>query len=133
MSEQEPLRKFQKELNAGISGLLVLGLLVKAKRPMYGYQIGQELAGMSDDGLPMHAGALYPVLRSLERSGLLSSQVEPSVSAPPRRFYSPTDKGREALAEWKAAWQRTRGIVEHVLGEKHDARRARARRSPKVP
>jgi hypothetical protein len=66
MADLEVTRKFQKELNAGVSALLVLGLLVKADRPMYGYEIAMQLEGMSEEGLPMNHGALYPVLRSLE-------------------------------------------------------------------
>lgn len=140
MSETEPVRKFQKELNAGISGLLVLGLIVRSRRAMYGYEIGMELAGMSDDGLPMNAAALYPVLRSLERSGLLTSKVEPSVSAPPRRYYTATDAGRRVLSDWINAWERTRRIVDRVLEKhrekhpenKHAAHRQPARRRPKV-
>ena len=41
-------RKFQKELNAGASALVIMGLLARGGRAMYGYEIGkrlEELAG----------------------------------------------------------------------------------------
>ena len=63
----------------------------------------------------MKQGALYPVLRSLEGAGLLSSEVEPSVAGPPRRYYSVTEAGREAVNVWRQSWDRTRGFVDAVL------------------
>jgi PadR family transcriptional regulator PadR len=132
MADLEVTRKFQKELNAGVSALLVLGLLVKADRPMYGYEIAMQLEGMSEEGLPMNHGALYPVLRSLERSRLLSSHMAPSVAGPPRRYYAPTDSGRLGLAQWHEAWQRTSTIVTRVLEKTHDRRSRRPQSSPEV-
>ena len=60
-------------------------------------------------------GALYPVLRSMERSGILASEIEPSVSGPPRRYYSITAEGAAILEDWKATWRETRDIVDRVL------------------
>jgi PadR family transcriptional regulator, regulatory protein PadR len=108
-------RKFQKELNAGAGSLVILGLLQRAGRAMYGYEIGKQLELQAEGALPMHQGALYPALRSLERSGLLASEVEPSVSGPPRRYYSITPLGRQALVDWRAAWTRTKHFVDSVL------------------
>ena len=59
--------------------------------------------------------ALYPVLRNLEGAGLLASEVEPSVSGPPRRYYRITKFGREVLREWIAAWNASRDSVDKVL------------------
>jgi len=132
MSQMEATWKFRKELNAGTSALMVLTLVVRSRRPMYGYEIGMELEALSTGGLPMNHGALYPVLRSLERSGLLTSEVEPSVSGPPRKYYSPTPASRRVLAEWVESWQRTRRIVDVVLREKHVSRPKNARRNSKV-
>ena len=63
----------------------------------------------------MGQGALYPVLRSLEKSGLLSSRVEPSVSGPPRRYYRITGMGRESLESWTDMWCRTKDFVDAIL------------------
>lgn len=114
-------RKFQKELNAGVCSLLLLGVLARARRPMYGYEICRRLADAHGE-LPMQRGALYPVLRALAAAGLLASEVEPSVSGPPRRYYRVTRDGRAALAVWRRAWSRTRDLVESVLQGGVDAR-----------
>jgi len=108
-------RKFQKELNAGTISLVLLALLAEAAEPVYGYQIAKRLEAVSDAGLQIKQGTLYPVLRSLEAGGLLTSRVEPSVSGPPRRYYRITDIGRESLVVWKATWQDTRGFIDDAL------------------
>jgi PadR family transcriptional regulator PadR len=108
------VRKFQKELSSGIVSLALLALLAHADKPLYGYQIAKELEGYGD-GLPVKQGTLYPVLRSLEAGGLLISEVEPSVSGPPRRYYSVTAEGREAIVLWQGSWIRTRQFIDAVL------------------
>ena len=60
---------------------------------MYGYEIAKELERQNGEALPMNPGALYPVLRSLEKQGLLSSYSELSDSGRARKYYEVT-KGR---------------------------------------
>ena len=47
-------RKFQKELNAGAGALVILGLLQRSGRAMYGYEIGKQLEMQAEGVLPMH-------------------------------------------------------------------------------
>ncbi len=108
-------KKFQKELNSGTVALVLLGVLGRATEPMYGYQIAKHVDAAGADVPMMKQGALYPVLRSLESSGLLESRVEPSVSGPPRRYYVITEAGREALDRWTRIWCRTRTFVDGTL------------------
>jgi PadR family transcriptional regulator PadR len=57
----------------------------------------------------------------LEGSGLLESKVEPSVSGPPRRYYSITETGRQTLQTWVQIWGQTKTFVDTVLkGVGHD-------------
>ncbi len=112
---QEAIRKFQKELSAGTSALVLLGVLNRAEAPMYGYQIAKLIENGSSQSGIVKQGALYPVLRSLETTGLLESEVEPSVSGPPRRYYHITDNGRGALEKWKELWEQTRTFVDTML------------------
>ena len=111
----EAVKKFQKEINGGTAALLLLGVLDHAPSPMYGYQIAKLIEARSKKVDIMKQGAFYPVLRSLESAGLLESQVEPSVSSPPRRYYKITAPGRETLAKWREIWGQTRDLVDAVL------------------
>ena len=108
-------KKFQKELNAGTSSLVLLNVLSRSREPMYGYQIAKMLEDNGPDLPLMKQGTLYPVLRSLEENGLLESTVEPSVSGPPRRYYKITEDGRSALKEWMEIWKQTKKFVDAIL------------------
>ena len=108
-------KKFQKELNAGITSLILLSILHQSDEPMYGYQISKYFES-ADEHIPLvKQGVLYPVLRSLEKSTLVSSQVEPSISGPPRRYYTITESGQETLIRWVEMWKQTVSFVQDVL------------------
>jgi PadR family transcriptional regulator PadR len=108
-------KKFQKEMNAGIASLVLLSVLEKSSEPMYGYQIAKLLEEYSGEAAFMKPGALYPVLHSLENSGLLESRVEPSVSGPPRRYYEITPEGRKTLATWQGMWKQMKSFVDRAI------------------
>ncbi|HJS20739.1 MAG TPA: PadR family transcriptional regulator [Anaerolineales bacterium] len=110
-----PTKKFQKEMNAGIASLVLLSVLEKSTEPMYGYQIARLLEEYSGDTAFMKQGALYPVLHSLENNGLLESNVEPSVSGPPRRYYAITVEGRKTLVIWQGVWKQMKSFVERAI------------------
>jgi len=112
-------KKFQKELNAGTSAVVLLSILARADKPMYGYQIAKHIETSVED-MPMTQGALYPVLRSLESSSLLESEVESSVSGPPRRYYKITESGHETLKRWTEIWSQTKVFVDTILKGEHD-------------
>jgi len=114
-------KKFQKEMNAGIASLVLLSVMEQASEPLYGYQVARLLEDQSQETPMMKPGALYPVLRSLESNGLLESRVEPSVSGPPRRYYTITEAGRETYQIWRQVWEQTKIFVDIVLkGVSHD-------------
>lgn len=113
--ESSYTRKFRKELMAGLSSLVLLAVLARAGREMYGYEIAKAVKAEGEGGLIFKQGAIYPVLRSLDTLGLLSSRVEASAFGPPRRYYSITDEGRHALDEWQGAWHDMREFVDDAL------------------
>ena len=111
--EQERLSlKFQRELNAGLVGLVLLAVLDQAEEDLYGYQIAKRLQALADGSPPVKQGALYPVLRQLSANGLLASRIVPSYAGPPRRYYRITEAGRATLAEWRGIWRSTRDFVD---------------------
>ena len=74
-------------------GLLQLAVLSMARERTYGYQLCKSL---SDGGLEVEEGTLYPVLRRLEKQGFLRSLWETGGSRP-RKYYEITEEGRRAL------------------------------------
>ena len=114
-------KKFQKEINSGTAALVLLATLNQSIDQMYGYQIAKHLEEGRDEIPMIKQGALYPVLRSLENSGLLQSLVEPSVSGPPRKYYQITDAGKNTLLRWNEIWKQTKSFVDSIIeGGKND-------------
>jgi PadR family transcriptional regulator PadR len=108
-------RKFQRELSAGLTSLVLLSVLADATEDLYGYEIARRLTGDGERTGPFKQGALYPVLRNMSAAGLLSSRVVPSYSGPPRRYYRITPLGHEVLRSWRTAWQETRAFVDYIV------------------
>ena len=113
-------RKFQRDLNAGLVALVLLGVLAETDDDLYGYDIAKRLQRARDGEPLFKEGTIYPVLRSLAASGWLSSRIVPSYSGPPRRYYRITDEGRAVLARWRAVWRDTRDFVDQFTGPSPD-------------
>jgi PadR family transcriptional regulator, regulatory protein PadR len=112
-------RKFQKELNGGLVGLVLLAVLAQSDEDLYGYEIAKRLANANEGTSIFKEGTIYPVLRALSAGDLLTSRIVPSYSGPPRRYYRITDQGRAMLAEWKLIWQGTREFVDRFIEPVH--------------
>jgi PadR family transcriptional regulator PadR len=108
-------RKFQRELSAGLTSLVLLSVLAEAETDLYGYEIARRLSSEDAPAAPFKQGALYPVLRNMSGAGLLTSRVVPSYSGPPRRYYRITPLGRETLAAWRETWLSTRAFVDTIV------------------
>jgi PadR family transcriptional regulator PadR len=108
-------RKFQKDLNAGLVALVLLGVLDRSAEDLYGYEIAKRLQRANEGEALFKEGTIYPVLRTLAAQGLLTSRVVPSYAGPPRRYYRITEEGRAMLAQWSAIWRQTRAFVDRFI------------------
>jgi DNA-binding PadR family transcriptional regulator len=82
-------------------GTLVLSVLSQLYTQQYGYSLRQNL---SDNGLDIDQGTLYPLLRRLEEQGLLDSEWSVETSRP-RRYYIINEKGKEVMAALIEEWE----------------------------
>jgi DNA-binding PadR family transcriptional regulator len=85
-------------------GVIVLAVLNQLGEEQYGYSL---LKRLSDLGLDVDQGTLYPLLRRLEAQGLLKS-VWKLEEARPRRYYVISPEGKKILPRLKEEWT---GIV----------------------
>src|SRR5277367_2337968 len=108
-------RKFQKDLNGGLVGLVLLAVLDRSSEDLYGYEIAKRLTSANDGVAIFKEGTIYPVLRTLSAANLLTSRIVPSYAGPARRYYRITDQGRTVLAEWTAIWNGTRRFVDRFI------------------
>ncbi len=72
--------------------LLVLHLISEA--PSYGNQLMERIAGMTAGVLSVNPNTMYPLLRDLERRGLIEGSWE-HPERRTRRYYSLTGEGRK--------------------------------------
>jgi DNA-binding PadR family transcriptional regulator len=82
-------------------GTLVLGVLLSTGEPVYGYTLVGELQAR---GMDIEQNTLYPLLRRLEKQGLLSSSWDTAESRP-RKYYQLTALGREVRTRLGQEWQ----------------------------
>ena len=106
-------QEWTTELKKGSVQLCLLALLARDQK--YGFQIVRELRELSEGFFDLKEGTLYPALRRLEERGFVESHwVEPETGVP-RKYYRITDRGRRALAEAMAVWDRMTSGTRRVL------------------
>ena len=101
---------FETEMNRGFLQVLVLVLLEK---DMYGYAMAKQL---EEKGYTLEENTLYPLLRRLEKKGLIKGKWDVSEDRP-RKFYIITKDGGEVRAKLLKIWQRQNEIMNHLLKE----------------
>ena len=106
-----PLSKLELELRRGA---LVLAVLSQLRDVQYGYSLRQALA---ERGMPIEEGTLYPLLRRLEKQGVLASEWRIE-DGPPRRYYRLDDAGETLLAELTTSWNALVGTMAGLLDGK---------------
>lgn len=114
-------RKFQKELNGGLVGLVLLAVLDQSEEDLYGYEIAKRLQRANEGDALFKEGTIYPVLRALSANGLATSRIVPSYAGPPRRYYRITPEGRTVLREWREIWSQTRDFVDRFTDKPSDS------------
>jgi PadR family transcriptional regulator PadR len=98
MGSNEDLQNMSQELRRG---LIMLAVLSQLGRKQYGYAL---LKLLSDQGLEVDQGTLYPLLRRLEAQGLLQSSWSVD-EARPRRYYIISSEGRKLLPRLRSEWE----------------------------
>jgi PadR family transcriptional regulator PadR len=101
------------QLRRGALEHCVLALLEGEER--YGYDLVAEL---STAGLLASEGTIYPLLSRLRKDDLVATTWRESASGPPRRYYSLTRAGAEALDAFRDAWGQFSTSVNHILSRK---------------
>jgi PadR family transcriptional regulator PadR len=105
----------QQQMRKGTTSVILLNLLADVGRPMYGYEIIQELEARSQGYFRFQEGLIYPRLHEMERQGLLRSEWQGEEGERRRKFYAITDKGRRRLAEELHDWRSFAATVNRLL------------------
>ena len=92
-------------------GSLILAVLGQLRAEHYGYTLRKALSEM---GVEIEEGALYPMLRRLETQGLLESEWREEDKRN-KRFYRLSAPGRETLARLIAEWRSLNRSLDGIL------------------
>ena len=104
----------ENEFKKGSLQMLILAVL--SEKPNHGYAIARDIESRSQNALQAGEGALYPALRTLERTGQVVSRWEMQESGPARRIYQLTEEGRGKLTAQIQAWRQFSEAVNTVIG-----------------
>ncbi|MBE0451459.1 MAG: helix-turn-helix transcriptional regulator [Clostridia bacterium] len=110
MSETEKIvLNLQQEMKRGT---LVLAVLTQTDEAQYGYSLIQALTDM---GMPIEQNTLYPLMRRLEKQGLLDSIWQVKENRP-RRYYKISELGRNVRAVLIEEWQTLEETMSKLIG-----------------
>ena len=104
------------ELKKGSIQLCLLALL--SGEPKYGFQLIKELRELSEGFYDVKEGTLYPALRRLEERGFVSSEWVEREAGVPRKYYTLTASGKQALGEAKRVWGDMTASLDRILGRR---------------
>lgn len=104
------VEKTNAQMRKGVIELCVLSVI--SDKEVYTSDI---LSAMKEAELIVVEGTVYPLLTRLKNDGLLKYKWEESTSGPPRKYYSLTDEGREALEELTSNWNSLNKSVNKLI------------------
>ncbi len=111
IKDEAQLEKLITEIRRGTQ---VLSVLSQLDQEQYGYSLLQVL---TEHGMEIEQGTLYPLLRRLEKQGLLESDWR--VDGPrPRRYYKISQRGEQVLSALTAEWRYLVGVMDDLLSRK---------------
>lgn len=94
-------------------GAIVLVILSHLHTPHYGYELLQKLEGAS---FSIDAGTLYPLLRRLEKQGVLGSEWNTADNRP-RKYYHLSNDGARFYSALKSEWQEMTKAINVAIKE----------------
>lgn len=103
-------QNWQIQMRKGILDFVILNLLSRGRS--HGYEIVQSLKIYS--GLTIREGNVYPILQRLLADGLVSSESQPSRDGPPRKYFSITTQGLEALDCMNRHWDQLTDTIRQI-------------------
>lgn len=93
-------------------GTVVLACLRLLEKPQYGYSL---LSTLERAGFPVEGNTLYPLLRRLEKQGLLTSEWS-TAETRPRKYYRVSEAGQEIRARLVEEWEHLRTGLDLLSG-----------------
>ena len=104
----------KSEVLQGTLDLMVLKTLY-AMGPLHGFGIARRIEQVSDNGLSLNQGTIYPALLRLQQRGWIKAEWGTSETNRRAKFYSLSRIGRKKIAEETENWERIAGTMARFL------------------
>ena len=95
-------------------GAVPLAVLARLRDEHYGYSLRKII---DSKGLKIDEGTLYPLLRRMEKQGLLNSEWRHDDKRK-KRYYQISALGEDVLTRLVAEWRKLNESVDRILEEK---------------
>jgi transcriptional regulator len=98
----------------GTLDLMVLKTL-ESMGPLHGYGIARRIEQVSDNGLSLNQGTIYPALLRLLQRGWVKAEWGTSETGRRAKFYSLSRIGRKQIEEETENWERVAATMARFL------------------
>lgn len=105
---KQHIDKLMQELRRGT---ITIGVLSQLSEPQYGYSL---VTMLDEKGVQVEPGTLYPLLRRLEKQGILDSKWDTNESRP-RKYYLLSETGKEVFELLVAEWKNIVSSLNHLI------------------
>ena len=99
-SVDDLVENWTKQLRKGTLELAILSYIKKQDGKTYGYNLIKTL---NDANIEIDGSTVYPILRRLEKKGLINHTWD-TEKEQPKKYFKITETGNKALNELKREW-----------------------------
>ncbi|OZU87400.1 PadR family transcriptional regulator [Virgibacillus indicus] len=112
---KQHIDKLMQELRRGT---ITIGVLSQLSEPQYGYSL---VTMLDEKGIQVEPGTLYPLLRRLEKQGILDSKWDTNESRP-RKYYLLSETGKEVFELLVAEWKNIVSSLNHLIEDEGEGK-----------
>lgn len=108
------MQETKSDVLQGTLDLMVLKTL-ESMGALHGYGIARRIEQVSDNGLSINQGTIYPALLRLEQRGWVKAEWGTSETGRRAKFYALTRGGRKQIEQETENWERVAATMARFL------------------
>ncbi len=105
--------KWKSQVRKGVLEFVIL--LVLQRNEYYGYELIKQIKTLTS--IDVSEGTIYPLLNRLKNTGLIESKWVEYETGVPRKYYSITEAGLEAVKSMKVSWMELNFSIQKLMVE----------------
>jgi PadR family transcriptional regulator, regulatory protein PadR len=108
------MRENKPDVLQGTLDLMVLKT-IQSMGPLHGYAIARRIEQVSDNGVSLNQGTIYPALLRLQQCGWIRAEWGTTGTKRRAKFYSLTRIGRKQVERETENWERVAATMARFL------------------